>query len=265
MSLEKLTIDYHLEKLFGIEGSSDPRTNNLATFYCKIWLVALFYAVLSPLYLKWLPRFKKTKGKYQPMEAFIVIYNGFMFGCYGTGVAVAYWATNGLNDFFDCTPIDKNASDPKSIMIILMGIILVNLKMVRFFEPLMYKIAGKEPPFSGILTIDGIIVHCLAMLAIKYQCGNFFTAATFLEGIAMVLYYAHQTLKCGGFIPEYYLTWHHMNITLQILVRYAAYKHAVWGFENPQCSDGALRPLINIQYWGAILSLCFYVHISRFR
>lgn len=248
-----------MSRIFNISGQGDPRTSNFFTFYCKVWILSLVYVALSSLYFIWLPKFQKTRGVYRPMEAFIVIYNGFMFGCYGTGLAISYYATNQYSTFWDCSPIDVNATDPKATLTVLMAVALNYLKMIRFLEPLMYKVAGKRPPFSGIIAAEGAIVHLLAILPLKYQCGNFFTYPTFLDGLSMITYYAHQTLKCGGFIPVHYQTWHHWNIAIQIFTRYYVYKQALWGLDSPVCQgDGVIKSLINLQYWGTMISFSFY-------
>lgn len=230
----------------------DPRTQNLAFLYSDPIILLFVYVVLVSIdiYSRKLSYLSK-KFNLRPI---LLIYNGCMFGSYGTGLLVGLFALDGGQKMFDCSELDTESSDPKLHLQLVVCVVFQIFKILKFLEPAAYRLCGEPPPFSKIQQFDQFMAHLGGSIVMRFHPGNFFALVVVLDGLFCLVFYSRQTLVFARELPQPGPRWNSLINLFLFTERVGPLIQALWGLSNPQCTY--LRPLLGIQLF---LTLCISV------
>lgn len=207
-------------------------------FPWKIISISLVYLVLVKY---WNPKFRKMD-----LRPYLLIQNGFTFGCHGAGFAIALLLSNLGREGFDCnidSLIVEKSNDltfeyVKSQSIVRLATVLLYLRIFMMTETLALKMmTGREPSLMRI--VNDISLLFFTFIGVKYLPGgpSFFFALTYISFYSFV--YGYYTLKCGyntnNNNHSLVLKWKKVFIALMFAWAMLSFAHVTYLSTAPGC------------------------------
>lgn len=210
----------------------DPRVREFPLMKEGTWKVLAIAAVYVIFAKLWNPKTSKSSLDLRP---WLLIQNGFAFGCHGAGLIVALILSGFGRDSFDCSPLThpKRTAELtfeyiKSESIIHLSAVLLFLRIFLLTEGLLIKLL-KDRPVSNARIVNDVSLLLFCYVGFKYLPGgpSFFFAITYV--IFNTFNYGYHTLKFGSFSTDDMLSsWNRIFIALQFLWALSSLGHSMY-------------------------------------
>lgn len=221
----------------------DPRLKGFPMmedgFPWKMISICLVYLVLVKF---WNPKFKNID-----LRPYLLIQNGFTFGCHGAGLPIGLLLSNMGREGFDCNfdavIVDKSNDLTfeyvKTQSIVHLATVLLYLRMFMMTETIALKImTGRQPSLMRI--VNEISLLFFTFIGTKYLPGgpSFFFALTYISFYSFT--YGYYTLKCGYNTNNndhaLVLKWKKVFIFLMFTWSMLSLAHVTYLFTTPSCN-----------------------------
>ena len=223
----------------------DPRLKGFPLmqdgFPWKMISIALVYLLLV--------KYWKPKIRNFDLRPYLLIQNGFTFGCHGAGLAIVLLLSNMGRDGFDCNHLvmqdntDGNSQVTfefiKSQSIVRLATVLLFLRMFMMTETIVLKImTGRQPSLMRIM--NEISLLFFAFIGMKYLPSgpSLFFALTYVSFYSFT--YGYYTLKCGCTANNndhsLVLKWKKVFIFLMFIWSALSLSHYAYLMRTPSCS-----------------------------
>ena len=255
----------------------DPRLRGFPLmedgFPWKMISISLVYLLLVKY---WNPKFKNTD-----LRPYLLVQNGFTFGCHGAGLAIALLLSNMGRDGFDCN-IDSFVSEKsddltfeyvKSQSIVHLATVLLYLRIFMMTETIALKLmTGRQPSLMRI--VNEISLLFFTFIGTKYLPGgpSLFFALTYVSFYSFT--YGYYTLKCGyssnNNDHSLVLKWKKVFIFLMFAWSILSFSHFMYLTKTPGCSSRTNVQVLSfmelshaICTFFSALSACVKVSLSK--
>lgn len=218
----------------------DPRVRGFPLMMEGTWKILAIAAVYVIFAKLWNPKMTKSSADVRP---WLLIQNGFAFGCHGAGLIVALILSDFGRDSFDCSPlkhpkrtVELTFEYIKSESIIHLSAVLLFLRIFLLTEGLMIKLL-KDRPVSNARIINDVSLLIFCYIGFKYLPGgpSFFFALTYV--IFNTFNYGYHTLKFGSFSTSDMLTsWNRVFVALQFLWAFSSLSHSMYLLFSTSCN-----------------------------
>lgn len=235
-----------------LDRNMDPRVRGFPLMMEGTWKILAIAAVYVIFAKLWNPKITKNSADLRP---WLLIQNGFAFGCHGAGLVIALILSEFGKESFDCSPlkhpkrtVELSYEYIKSESIIHLSAVLLFLRIFLLTEGLMIKLL-KDRPVSNMRIVNDVSLLLFCYVGFKYLPGgpSFFFALTYVTFNTFT--YGYHTLKFGSFSTNDMLSsWNRIFIALQFVWALTSLSHSMYLFFNSSCnSQSNVYPLATIE------------------
>jgi hypothetical protein len=250
----------------------DPRVRGFPMmddgFPWKMISISLVYFLIVKY---WNPKFKNID-----LRPYLLIQNGFLFGCHGAGFVIALLLSNMGREGFDCN-FDVMIGDAsnsltfdyiKSQSIVRLATVLMFLRIFMMSETIvLHKIMNGRQP-STLRVANDIVLFCFSYIGCKYLPGgpSLFFALCYISFYSFT--YGYYTLRCGYNTNNndhlLVLKWKKVFIALMFVWSILSAAHFTYLYAAPSCAARTtIRSLCSLELFHAAGTFISAVTASR--
>jgi len=229
--------------------NTDPRVRSFPLMTGGPWNVLAICAAYVLVAKLWQPSFKNVD-----MRPWLLIQNGFAFGCHGAGFFVALTLSGMGSDGFDCSPLTapKWSALPtfeyiKSESLVHLAYVLLMLRIFLLTEGLAIRVMN-DKPLSSVRILNEVSLLFFCYIGFKYLPGgpSLFFGMTYL--VFYTFSYGYYTLKSGSLSnSDLVSSWKSVFIGLQFAWAAATLYHFWYLMTADSCRTASVVPLAALE------------------
>lgn len=164
-------------------------------------------------------------------------------------------------DIWGCRPIDRNASDKKSLDIIKLGYIFMISRLIEFFDTICFTLRKKQNQVSNFHVFHHFSVPIAVWFFLKFAPGGNSAIFPFLNSIIHTVMYSYYLLATYKSLQPY-LWWKKYLTLAQIVQFFIMIAHSSQPLFIPTCQFPKIFLVTNIVFSLIFIALFsnFYIH-----